>query len=127
MKKVLIVEDELPYLKLLHGQLAKNGFAVLEATDGKSGLDLAKKEQPDLILLDIRIPIMNGLEVLNELRKDPYGKTANIIVLTNLEPDDTIIQKIIADHPSFYFVKTDIQLASLMEKVNNLLHNPRHE
>lgn len=127
MKKVLIVEDEIPYLNILHDQLSKHGFSVLEASDGKTGLALAKNEHPDLLLLDIRMPIMNGLDMLNELRKDGYGKNANVIVLTNLEPDDEIIKKIIANHPSFYFVKSDIQLSGLMEKINTLLHNPRHE
>lgn len=122
MKKVLIVEDELSYLKLLHKQLTIEGYEVLEATDGEKGLEMAKKHHPDLILLDVKMPLMDGITVLDELRNDTYGATAKVILLTNLEPDDTTVQKVVQNQPSFYLVKSNIELDDLMKKIESLLH-----
>lgn len=121
MKKILIIEDELAYLRLLHKQLTIGGYSVLEATDGKTGLDMAKQHHPDLILLDIRIPLMDGLSVLSELRKDEYGKKVKVILLTNLEPDDQTVQEVVHNQPSFYLVKSNIELSDLMKKIQSLL------
>ena len=121
MKKTLIVEDELPYQKLLHDQLDVNGYEVIQANDGKKGLSLANKEHPDLILLDVRMPEMDGMTMLHELRKDSYGKSVKIIVLTNLEPNDELIKKVIDNKPSYYLVKSDIKLTDLLDKIKELL------
>ena len=121
MKKILVVEDELAYLKLLNSQLTEKGYKVIEAIDGKSGLEKAKSEKPDLILLDIRMPIMDGMVMLNLLRKGETGKKTKVIMLTNLEPDDKIIEEVIRDQPAYYFVKSDIQFNELLEKIEELL------
>lgn len=121
MKKILIIEDEIAYMKLLHMQLTHRGYEVLGAGDGKKGLSMALQHHPDLILLDIRMPVMNGIDVLGELRKDSYGKTAKVILLTNLEPDDKTIQQLIQHQPSFYLIKSDIEIAELLRKMEELL------
>ncbi|MCR4326941.1 MAG: response regulator [Candidatus Roizmanbacteria bacterium] len=121
MKKILIVEDELAYLKLLNAQLTERGYEVIEAINGKKGLEKAKSENPDLILLDIRMPVMDGMAMLNQLRKEEVGKKTQIIVLTNLEPDDKIIAEIVSSKPSYYFVKSDIQFDELLDKIKELL------
>lgn len=121
MKKILIVEDEIAYLKLLSSQLTEKGYQVIEAIDGKKGLEKAKIENPDLILLDIRMPVMDGMAMLNLLRKEEAGKKAKVIILTNLEPDDKIIEEVVNDQPSYYFVKSDIQFNDLLEKIKELL------
>jgi CheY-like chemotaxis protein len=123
MKKILIIEDEMSYVKLLRRQLTLGGFEVLEATNGKQGLEMAKQHHPDLILLDIRMPMMSGIMVLDELRKDPFGKTVKVILLTNLEPDDKTVQEVVKNQPSFYLVKSDIELEDLMKKVKALLQS----
>lgn len=120
MKKILIIEDELSCVKLLRDKLANN-YKVLDAQDGKKGLDIAKKEKPDLILLDIKLPIMDGMIMLGELRKDPYGKKAKVILLTNVEPNETIIKQVVKDEPVYYFVKTEIKLDNLLKKIKELL------
>ncbi len=74
MKKILVVEDELAYLKLLNSQLTERGYQVIEAINGKIGLEQAKSENPDLILLDIRMPVMDGMAMLDLLRKEEVGK-----------------------------------------------------
>lgn len=121
MKKILIVEDEIAYLKLLSTLLAKKNYFVVEATNGKEGLKKAKSEKPDLILLDIRMPVMDGMAMLDLLRKDVISKKTQVILLTNLEPDEKIISKVILDQPSYYFVKSDIQLNDLLAKIEELL------
>jgi len=68
MKKVLVVEDELKIARLVRDYLHQAGFAVLEASDGKSALALARQEQPDMILLDLGLPGMDGLDVTRRLR-----------------------------------------------------------
>lgn len=121
MKKILIVEDELAYTKLLRGELSAKGYVVFEAINGEKGLEIAKKEKPDLILLDIKMPEMDGMEMLTVLREAEWGKKIKVIVLTNLEPDEKIIGEIVKNQPSYYFVKSDIQFASLLEKIKELL------
>ncbi len=120
MKKILIIEDELAYVRLLRDNLAQ-AYEVLAAQDGEKGLDVAKKEKPDLILLDIRMPKMDGMTVLEELRKDPYGKSAKVILLTNLEANEKIIAQVTKDLPTYYFVKSDIKLSDLIDKIRELL------
>jgi DNA-binding response OmpR family regulator len=121
MKKILVVEDELAYLKLLNSQLTEKGYTVIEAINGKKGLAKAKSENPDLILLDIRMPVMDGMAMLDLLRKEEAGKKTKVIMLTNLEPDDKIIGKVVSDQPSYYFVKSDIQFDDLLAKIKELL------
>lgn len=121
MKKILVVEDEAAYSMLLHDQLTTEGYQVIEAKDGKRGLELAEKENPDLILLDIRMPVMDGMAMLDLLRKKEKGKKTKVIMLTNLEPDDKIIGEVVEDQPSYYFVKSDIQLSDLLKKIKELL------
>lgn len=121
MKKILIIEDERAYLILLSSQLTENGYTVVEAKDGQEGLLKAKKENPDLILLDIIMPVMDGLVMLELLRKQEIDKKTKVIMLTNLEPDDKIIGKIVTNQPSYYFVKSDIKFNDLLDKIKELL------
>ena len=121
MKKILIIEDEAAYSELLQEKLTAKGYKVIEATDGKKGLAMAKKENPDLILLDIRIPGMDGMKTLNVLCKEEACKKLKIIILSNLEPDDKITRGVDCDEPAQYFVKSDIQFSDLLEKIKELL------
>lgn len=121
MKKVLIIEDDPSYLKLLNDQLTQRGYAVFMAKDGKEGLAIAIVQHPDLVLLDIKMPVMNGILMLGELRKDTYGKSAKVIILTNLEPDDKIIEDVLHDQPTYYLIKSDIQLSELIGTIHKLL------
>src|SRR3989344_1567793 len=96
MKKILVVEDEVAYLKLLNSQLTEKGYTVIEAVNGKKGLEKAKSENPDLILLDIRMPVMDGMAMLNALRKEEAGKKTKVIILTNIEPDDKMVREVVS-------------------------------
>ncbi len=84
-KKILIVEDDQPIFYSLNKKFELiQGVKVLGAADGQEGLSVALKEKPDLILLDIILPKMNGVEMLKKLRQDNWGKDIQVIVLSNL-------------------------------------------
>ena len=121
MKKILVIEDEPAFQKLIHDQLVRDGYEVIQAEDGQKGLDEAKSKHPDLILLDLKLPVMDGLTVLSELRQDSWGKDAKVIVLTNLEPDKEILDKVLSFKPELYLVKSNIKLSELREKILNVL------
>jgi DNA-binding response OmpR family regulator len=121
MKKILVIEDDFSYQKLLNDQLTKNGYEVILAINGKRGLNIAREKHPDLIILDIKMPGMDGITMLHEFREDAYGKSTNVIILTNFDPDDKILQTILVDLPYYYFIKSDIQLGELLEKIKDIL------
>lgn len=123
-KIILVVEDESPQLKALTEHFMREGFLVLQAKNGKEGLKLALKEQPDIILLDVLMPKMDGMTMLKKLRQEnDWGKNVPVIVLTNLNPDSKEINQAIAeDEPAYYLVKSDISLGELLEKVKEVLH-----
>lgn len=124
-QKILIVEDDLAYQTVLKDQLTSHGYKVIVTSCGKDGLTFAKKHHPDLILLDIKMPNMDGMTMLTELRKDTQGYTIPVIILTNIEPDDTILETVLEELPSSYLIKSDIQISELLEKIQELLTHYR--
>lgn len=120
-KKILIVEDEVTVFNALKDKLSINGFEVLEAKNGKEGLSIALREHPDLILLDIIMPKMGGITMMENLRSDSWGAKVPIIILTNLNSDDSIIKAIEDNKPSFYLVKSDWNINDIVIKVRELL------
>jgi len=119
-KKILIVEDEKVIREALKIRLVTEKFDILEAVDGEKGLALALREHPDLILLDIIMPVMDGMTMLKFLRKDVWGKTAKIIILTNLS-DSTKVQEALEHNTNDYLVKTDWKLEDVVKKVKEKL------
>jgi len=81
-KVILIVEDDPMNLKLIRDLLQIRGYTTLEATDGKQGVDMARAKMPDLILMDIQMPVMNGFEATSILKADPVTKSITIVALT---------------------------------------------
>jgi DNA-binding response OmpR family regulator len=81
-KKILIIDDELDILKMTEFRIRKAGFATVTASNGKQGLEMAREEHPDLILLDYRLPEMNGLDVYNKLKSSEGLKNIPVIFLT---------------------------------------------
>ncbi|MFC1732900.1 response regulator transcription factor [candidate division KSB1 bacterium] len=118
-KKILIVEDEPTLLKMLNEVLSEEGFVVEEAKDGKEGLEKALKTHPDLILLDILMPDMDGIEMAQELRKDEWGKDAKILVLSNLSSMEDV-QKALENDIFEYIVKSDVSMDSVINRVKEI-------
>lgn len=123
-KKILIVEDELTLRKTLKEKFTREDFQTLTASDGEAGLTLALTEYPDLILLDILLPKMDGLAMLREVRKDAWGKTVPVIVLTNVDEASRVAEGLqIGFSGSYdYLVKSDHTLEEVVAKVKEKLH-----
>lgn len=115
-KKILVVEDEEPLQLVLRDILNVGGYDVLEAKNGLEGLETALREHPDLILLDILMPKMDGLEMLKKLRQDEWGKKAAVIVLTNLS-DNEDVAKAVEEDVFEYFVKSDIKIEEVLTRI----------
>ena len=124
--KILIVEDEDIICKAYADELRDEGFAILMAKNGQVGIELAIRQKPDIILLDILMPIMDGLTMMNQLRqKDLYGKNVPIILLTNLSASEEKIMKAITkNEPAYYLVKSDWNLSQVVEKIRERLNRP---
>jgi len=125
-KKILVIEeieDDASLRNVLHDKFSLEGFSVLEAKDGEEGLVTALREHPDLILLDIVMPKMDGLTMMKKLREaNEWGKNVPIILLTNLNADDDKINQAIADNePAYYLVKSNYTIEDLVEKIRERL------
>jgi DNA-binding response OmpR family regulator len=121
-KIILVTEDEKSIRSALNIKLINEGFEVLEAKNGEEGLEIALSEHPDLILLDLLMPQIDGMTMLKELRKDSWGKTVPVIILTNLSSADEEINRNITElEPTYYFVKTEKKLEEIIEKIKERL------
>ena len=120
IKKILVVEDEIPYLKILNRELTERGYKVIEAANGEKGLEQAKLENPDLILLDIKMPKMDGMTMLKKLREDVWGKNVPIIVLSN-DDNPEHISETLKDNAFDYLIKADWKLDDIVKKIKETL------
>ena len=83
MTRIMIVDDSQTYTYMLKKILEKNGFAILTATNASEGIEMAKREQPDLILMDVVMPGLNGFQATRELTSDPETSSIPIIMVSN--------------------------------------------
>lgn len=121
-QKILVVEDENQIRDVLTRKLKEEGFGVIEASDGKTGLDKALEEEPDLLLLDLILPEMDGMTLLEKVREDEFGKNLPVIILTNLENAEKIEEskeKGVND----FLVKTDWTLDDVVAKIRTTLED----
>jgi CheY-like chemotaxis protein len=121
LKKLLIVEDEPMIRKALVEQFSeKKQLAVMSAKDGKEGLEAALREHPDFILMDIIMPVMNGMEMLDLLRKDEWGKTAQIMILSNLADTEKKAEAM-AKGVHYFVIKSNANIRSIVLKVVDIM------
>lgn len=120
MKKIIFIEDERTLQKMLGEALVAAGFSVVNANDGETGLQMVRQEMPDLVLLDLVLPKMNGFEVLRELKGDEATKDIPVMVLTNLEAAEDV-EKVIALGATTYLVKANYDLPDIVAKVEEVL------
>jgi two-component system response regulator VicR len=122
IKTVLVADDEQDLCSALESALSEADFRVVVANDGAAALEKFTQEQPDMVLLDIHMPKMTGIEVLNRIRKTEYGKNVPIAILT---ATDTM--GVIADVTSIgelgtdFFSKTDFSLDQIVGHVKGRL------
>ena len=117
---LLIIEDDLAILMALGDKFSHEGFNVITAKNGEEGLAMALAGQPDLILLDIIMPVMDGVTTLKKLRKDEWGKDVPVIILTNLGDDKQVSQSM-EEGVYDYLIKTDWSLDDVVKKVKERL------
>lgn len=119
-KKLLIVEDDPMIASMYNTKFKTEGFEVFTAENGALGIEIAKKEKPDLIMLDVILPQLDGFSVLRELKKDNKTKSIPVIMLTNLgtEEDKKKGEKLGAVD---YLVKANLTPAQVSEKIRKFL------
>ena len=117
---VALIEDDPLIAEMYTTKFTKEGYDIKHAADGAAGLELVKKEKPDIILLDIIMPKMDGFQVLTELRKEATFKDTPVIMLTNLGQEEDV-QKGRALGATDYFIKTNFTPAAIVDKVKGIL------
>lgn len=115
-KQILIVEDDPLISEALQDGLEGAGFEIMTAANGEEGLKSALKNHPDLILLDLMMPVKNGHEVLAEIRKDKWGAKVPVTVLTNAT-DNIDIFKATQQGNTNYAIKSSMKLEDIIEMI----------
>lgn len=90
--KILVCDDERHIVRLIQVNLERHGYTVVTAFDGKEGLEKVKSEKPDLLVLDVMMPYMDGFEVLKSLRRDPATESLPVIMLTAKAQDKDVFE-----------------------------------
>ena len=118
--KIAIIEDDLAISQMYRIKFETDGYEVETAENGKQGLELCEKMLPDLIMLDLRMPIMNGDEMLEKLRSTAWGSTMRVIILTNISRDEApkILSLLNVDR---YIVKAHHTPQQIVDIINEIL------
>lgn len=120
MIKIAIIEDDPVISQMYRMKFEADGFDVEAAENGKLGVELVSKFHPDVILLDMQMPIMNGDEALTKIRATPWGKNATVIVLTNLGEEEAP-RRLANLNIHSYIVKADLTPRQVVERVKEAL------
>lgn len=120
MKKVLIVEDDPTLRSALVKKMSLEQFQVFQAEDGEEGLETARRESPDCILLDILMPKMNGIVFLEKLRENVWGKDIPVIVLTNSDANEHLAAAM-EKGVTVYLAKSDTSMEEIVKRVGDVL------
>lgn len=119
-KKILLVEDEADYLEIMRLALGRADFEVFTAGNGEAGLAVALAERPDLILLDIMMPKVDGIEMLRRLRADAWGKFVPVFLLSNLDTSEAI-ETSLGKGAYDYFIKAHWKVDDVIAKIKQRL------
>lgn len=117
--KIQVTDDEPNIVQTLKDRLEMNDFDVVVANNGSDGLKVAEQERPDIILLDVIMPVMNGLEMLEMLRKQPWGQEPSIIMLTARSQTQDVARANACGIDDYIIKPFD--LSELLEKIESLL------
>ena len=122
-KKILIVDDDENIRDVLTQSLVVKKYNVLQARNGQEGLEMALKEHPDLILLDMLMPIMDGMTTLKNIRKDPWGENVPVIILTNLNAtNENTVEDMVSNKPLHYLIKSNWKISEVVKKIEETLN-----
>ena len=120
MKKILIIEDDKFLRELISHKLSGEGFAVSEAVDGEEGVKKTKEDNPDLVLLDLILPGIDGFEVLSKIKEDPKASSIPVIILSNLGQREEI-EKGLKLGAVDYLIKAHFTPGEIIEKIKSVL------
>jgi two-component system alkaline phosphatase synthesis response regulator PhoP len=119
-RKILIVDDDDSLRNALKDKINQEGFDALTASDGEEGLKIGIKEKPDLILLDVFMPKINGIKMLKKLREDEWGEHVPVLLLSN-DDDPEHIRETLKDNATDYLIKSDWGLEDIIKKIKETL------
>jgi len=119
-KKILVIEDDKFLRELISQKLLKEGYDIAEAMDGEKGVDAIKAENPDLILLDLILPGIDGFEVLSRIKSDPSMSGIPVIILSNLGQKDDI-EKGLKMGAVDYLIKAHFTPNEIVEKIRSIM------
>lgn len=120
-KKILIVEDEKPVRSALQKKFSFVGFKTVEAKNGKEGIEFMQKEKPDIALIDVRMPVMGGIEMIRKFKEIEEIKDTLFVVLTNDSTSETLAD-VMAVGGNHYFVKSDTPIEAIVDRVKMMLN-----
>ena len=119
MPKILVVEDDKFLRELIVSKLTKENYIVLTAFDGEEGIKKIKEEKPDLVLLDLILPGIDGFEVLSQMKRDIVVSSIPVIILSNLGQKEDI-EKGLELGANDYLIKAHFTPSEIVEKINQL-------
>lgn len=121
-KKILVIEDDRLFSDIYAAKFAEEGFDVVLSTDGEEGLARLLSEKPDVVLLDIVLPRITGLELIERIRKheDAHVRETPVIVVTNLN-QEAYVSKMRGFGVKAYFMKSDVLFSQVLAKVREIV------
>ena len=121
-KTILVVEDEKSLRDAIVDILRLKNLNPLEAKNGREGVEMALAKHPDLILLDLVMPEMDGMTALKKIREDAWGASVPVIILTNLSATkEQLVDDMITHKPMHYLIKSDWKLHDVVKKIEEIL------
>ncbi len=120
MTKIAIIEDDSVISQMYRMKFEADGFEVEVANNGKDGIVLVQEFVPDMVLLDMQMPVMNGDEALRQIRKKDWGKTVPVMILTNLGEEEAP-KDIRSLGIESYIVKADLTPRQVVDRVKSAL------
>lgn len=121
--KILIIEDDKVMHAALRDMLINNNYIVESAYEGNTGLELVRSWQPDLLLLDLNLPLLSGVDIMKALRHDmdKWGTELKVIILTNLGMNSRELDQVTMYNPAYYLIKSEVELEDVLGKVKDCL------
>lgn len=119
-KNILIVEDDQFFRDLLKKKLSSLGYNIIEAPNGEKGIELAKEKKPDLIILDLLLPNIDGFEVLSKVRTNSETSSTPVIIVSNLGQQEDV-ERGLKLGATDYLIKSQFDIESITSKIRNIL------
>ncbi len=120
---ILIIEDDDFFRALVKKKLLSEGFNVFEAVDGEKGIEAIKSKKPDLVILDLLLPNIDGFEVLSQIKSDSNISSTPIIILSNLGQQEDI-ERALKLGANDFLIKSQFDIDQVVEKIKNILEKP---